>query len=393
MRRLMRLLEKDELTVAGLITGTSVDGLDIALCRIRRTPDADAPPALSLLHGATRPLDPELGEALIAAGEADAATLARLDMTLGLAMAEALAEVTAEHGLSLDLVGSHGQTVHHEHRVTTLQIGEPGFIAERLGCPVVSDFRRADVVAGGSGAPLVPVFDRDLLAREREPVLALNIGGISNFTLVPPRQESGERQVVALDCGPGNMLLDELARRWSGGRARRDENGAWATRGRVDEALLGWAMALPFFAEDLPRSTGRELFGASFVDELLERRPPQSDADWHDLLATATEFSVGAIADAFRRFVVTAGRVSGRSPGIVAVSGGGVHNGELMRRLGAALAPWRVTSSAELGVNPDLKEAMAFAYLAFLFLEDRAGNRPEVTGAARAAVLGRLSPD
>ena len=211
LERLAGLGQKPELLVAGLMTGTSVDGLDIAICRIRTT--LDAMPELVL--GRTVDLPADLRRRLITAKDDGVPALARADLELGRFQALAVARLLEESGLGpLDLVGSHGQTAYHEHRVTTLQIGEPACLAQALDCAVVSDFRRADVAAGGSGAPLVPIFDQLFLRDPKATVMALNIGGIANFTVLP--KDGGPP--IAMDCGPGNMIVDGLVRRMTNGR-------------------------------------------------------------------------------------------------------------------------------------------------------------------------------
>lgn len=371
---------KDPRIVAGLMTGTSMDGLDLVLVEV----PAGIPRRFRLLAEAHEPMPPGLREALGPQGELALAEACRLDRALGLWFADALERLVRTSGLLPDLVGSHGQTVFHEHGVTTCQLGEPGFIAERLRCPVVSDFRRADIAAGGCGAPLVPIVDRWLLERPGQGVLALNLGGIANLTAVPPA-ESG-LPVLGFDCGPANMVMDELARRASGGRLACDEDGRMAAAGRVDADLLAELLADPCLAAEPPRSLGREQFGRGFVDAILARAAPRSEQGWCDLLSTAAEFTVQAIARAIARRVPAAWR-----PALLVASGGGVHNPVLMRRLAAAVAPLPVVASDALGLPAALKEPIAFALLASARIDGIPAGLPEVTGAARAALLGRIT--
>ena len=377
--RLDTLAQSRELVVAGLMTGTSMDGLDVALCRVG--PAADP---IELIHGRTVPMPGELRSGLEAALEGDLVAMARMDTGLGAWMADALAEVVGEAGVTLDLVGSHGQTVYHEHGVTTLQIGEPGYIAARLDCVVASDFRRADIVLGGCGAPLVPIFDRLVLGQDDETVVAINIGGISNLTVLPPARTSNQ-EPCAFDCGPGNMVLDRIVECWSGGQRLLDENGEAAARGIVDTALLADLMAHPFLALAPPRSAGREQFGKAFTDALIERVAPGSDGEWQNLLATATAWSADAITTSLR-----AG-IDRHSIDRIYVGGGGARNATLMHRLEAALGQGVLRDLSEAGIDADLKEAMAFALLARLLIDGHAGNVPRATGAARPGLLGRLT--
>lgn len=369
--------------VVGLMSGTSMDGIDVAVCRVAAG-EPDRPPPL--LAAATLPWPGPLAARLRRAHAADAAELARLDFLAGAALADAAAAVLdGAGGLRADLVGSHGQTVAHEHGVATLQLGEAAVLAERLGCPVVSDFRRNDVAAGGCGAPLVPAVDRWLLARPDATVLAVNLGGIANLTAVPPRGRP-DLPAIGFDCGPANMVLDGLARRFTAGALACDRDGRFAAAGAVDAALLAELLADPVLAAPPPRSLGREQYGEAFVDRLLAARPPRDARGWHDLLATATELAARAVADAYRAHV---------APTLPAdeavVAGGGVRNPELMRRLAAALAPLPVAASDGRGLPADHKEAIAFALLASARLDGLPANLPEVTGARRRVLLGKVT--
>jgi anhydro-N-acetylmuramic acid kinase len=379
--RLSEIVAARSRVVAGLMTGTSMDGLDVAICRI----EAGLPIRFELLAATTVPMPAALAGTLGRILELRTPELARLDRALGEWFADAVLALAEEHGLRPDLMGSHGQTVYHEHGHITLQLGEPAFMAERLGCPVVSDFRRNDIAAGGCGAPLAPFLDKWLLGRPDEGVLALNIGGIANFTAVPPR-EAGDLPVIGLDCGPGNMVLDELARRWTQGREQADIDGRTASRGEVDEDLLRELLRHPFFAAPLPRTAGREQFGRHYVDRLLERAAPPGDRPWHDLFATVTELTVAAVADAAARFVPESYRI-----GSVVVSGGGARNLELMRRLRARLPGCSVETSDAHGLPVDFKESILFAVLASLRLDGVPTNLPEVTGASRPVLLGKIT--
>ena len=370
-----------ERIVAGLISGTSMDGIDVAICRIA----AGRPRLLEELGARTVPWAPDIAVRLRAAHSADALEIARLNRLVGEAFAGAAGDLASELGVVVDLVGSHGQTIAHEHRVTTLQLGEAAFLAERLGCPVVADFRQNDIAAGGCGAPLVPIVDRWLLARPDVAVVALNIGGITNLTAMPPAMKIG-RPVIGFDCGPGNMVLDELARRKSGGRESCDRDGSLAAAGRVDPALLEELLAAECLHAPPPRSFGREQYGAEFCDALIRRIAPVEEQDWRDLFATISELTVQAVANACVEHVVPT-----LSPAEMIVSGGGVHNPDLMRRLGLAMAPVPVVTSDAVGLSADYKEAIAFALLASARVDGVHGNLPEVTGAARPVLLGKVT--
>ncbi|WP_051329295.1 anhydro-N-acetylmuramic acid kinase [Geminicoccus roseus] len=373
MREPIRLPEveaRDDRVVLGLMSGTSMDGLDLALVRI----GAGATPRVATLAHRTAAQPDELALSPKACLALDTAGLARLNTALGRFYGEAARLFCDELGLRPDLVGLHGQTVYHEHGLTTLQIGDPHFLAEMLACPVVSDFRSADVAVGGSGAPLVPFVDRLLLADPAGTVVALNLGGIANVTILP----ADGSPVRGFDTGPANSLIDAAVRALTQGRSRHDQDGAWAARGRVDAALLAELLAHPFFALPPPRSTGPEQFGAALAEELL-RRPNLAEAD---LLATLTELTAQSVAQA----------ISLHAPGTLRVvaSGGGVRNRHLMDRLAQALSGTPLVSSATAGIDPDAKEAIAFALLASLRIDRIPTNLPAVTGASRPVLLGRI---
>ncbi|MFW5834932.1 MAG: anhydro-N-acetylmuramic acid kinase, partial [Pseudomonadota bacterium] len=358
--------------VLGLMTGTSMDGLDVALCEVAVEPRLGC----RLVAFETAAMPAAVRRLLDDLDRLDLADLARLDAALGQWFAAAAAAICTRHGFVPELVGSHGQTVYHESGRTSWQLGEPTFLAARLGCPVVAHFRQGDIALGGAGAPLVPFVDAALLRDDDEDRAALNIGGIANLTLLPAAGE-----VRGFDVGPGNMILDELARRASG--ASCDADGALAARGRIDEAGLRALLAHPFLAALPPKSCGREQFGPAFVDAWLADDPPTGEQDWCDRLATAAAFTAAAIAEAVRRHAPPTRRLI--------ASGGGVRNpvlmAELARRLGNGVP---VETSEAHGLPIDAKEAMAFALLAACRWHRIPANLPSATGAARPALLGSI---
>lgn len=259
-----------------------------------------------------------------------------------------------------------------------MQIGQPAEIAEGTGIRVVADFRPRDFAAGGQGAPLVPFADRLLLARPGRVVACQNVGGIANVTAIGP----GPDDLLAFDTGPGNMAIDAAASRATGGRARFDRGGRLAAAGRVDEGLLADLLAHPYLRRRPPKSTGREEFGAAFVGPLLAgRRSPRA---WRDLVATLTAFTARSIAGAYRRFLPPVDEC--------VVSGGGARNATLMRGLAEAMPGTEVVSSAARGVDPDFKEAIAFALLGWAHLEGRPNTLPAATGARHGVVAGAVWP-
>ena len=381
MHLLAELAAKKRRRVVGLMSGTSADGIDAVLVELWGSGPSTR---YKILSFDATPLPSALRREVFALFAADASldALCRVNFALGEAFAAAaLAAVErAELGPeAIDLIGSHGQTVRHlPASGATLQIGEPAVIAARTGAVTIADFRAADMAVGGEGAPLVPLADHLLFAHRREGRLLLNIGGIANITALPPHADASA--VRAFDLGPGNMLIDAAVAHCTGGREHFDRGGERAARGHVDEALLAELMGASFLQREPPKSTGREEFGAAFLADLLGRGAWRDD----DLIATLTAFTVQSIAEGIRRFC----------PGDFAklwVAGGGVHNPRIMAGLRRALPGLAVRSLAELGVNPDAREALAFAVLANETLMGRTGNIPAATRAQRPVVLGKIA--
>jgi anhydro-N-acetylmuramic acid kinase len=381
LTRLYASRERPSRLIVGLLSGTSADGTDAALCEIS---GAGVATRLAVRSFVTTPFHRPLRERIFRISQADASELCDLDVMLGEAFADAARAATDAAGVPMrdvDLIGSHGQTAVHHPRSSgrigaTLQIGEASVIAERTGCPVVSDFRVRDVAAGGEGAPLVPLVDYLLFRAPGRRRALQNIGGIANVTLVGDRLE----EVVAFDNGPGNMPLDAVARAASSGTEAFDRDGRRAARGAIDSGLLADLHRHPYLAQPFPKSTGREDFGREFVYPLLVRYDHRKD----DLLATLTRFSAEAIARSYRELLPA-------MPDEVYVSGGGALNPVLMRHLAELLAPIPVATTAALGVNPEAKEAIAFATLANQTLFGLPGNVPAVTGALGPRILGKIS--
>jgi len=380
--------ERGTWTVVGMISGTSMDGIDVVVARI--TGPADRP-SFEQLAFDTVPYDKALRRELreVSGGETrSAGDFCRLDHALGDAFAQAALGVMEGAGLGpgdVDLVGTHGQTVYHDPaRRETWQLGEPSRIAAAVGAPVVSDFRRADQAAGGEGAPLVPLFDALVFRDPSRGRVLLNIGGMANVTVLPPGE--GRDGVFAFDTGPGNVLLDEFLIQATSGRIRFDEGGALAAAGKVDEEMLEAYLEHPYFYEKPPKSTGREVFGAAFVALTLGEWGKQGDRI-EDVAATLTDFSALSIAGSIREYVQPHVPVDE-----VLVSGGGVHNATMMRRITEELDGVPVRPLDETGFSPDAKEALAFALLARETVCGRAGNIPAATGASGPVVLGNVTP-
>lgn len=360
---------------AGLVSGTSMDGVEAALLEITPTGFAvrgalhlDYPQAL-----ATRLRDAVADPAGCGLDE-----LGTLDTGIGEVFADAAEALLRQEGLARDAVraiGSHGQTVLHRPRgplPCTLQIGDPNRIAERTGIDVVADFRRRDLAAGGEAAPLVPAFHAAAFGAPGEDRAVVNIGGIANVTLL--RADGG---VGGFDTGPGNCLMDLWAGEQLG--ADFDRDGAFAASGQVQPALLEALLAEPYLALPPPKSTGRELFHRSWLEPALKRHPSAPA----DVMATLSEYTATTIADALRA-------TPDFRPRELLVCGGGARNGELMRRLGRQLPTLAVSSTATRGIAPEQVEAALFAWLAHRFLEGLPGNVVAVTGARGPRVLGAL---
>lgn len=381
--------------VVGLMSGTSLDGVDAVLMELEG--DASDTFAGRVLAFRTAPYARERWEEIRdAVQDGDPRTLALVHVRLGEWFAEAVNELLDRAGVAagdVRAVGSHGQTIWHEPpgpegRGASFQLGDPATLAERTGIDVVSDFRARDVAAGGHGAPLVPFADRLLFAHAERRRALQNLGGMGNVTWLPRR--GAEEATVAFDTGPGVSLLDAAAEAATAGRLRYDTEGELARRGTVDEALLERLLAHPFFRQEPPRTTGREVFGVPLVEELAAERglePGAEGAGWTDLLATLTALTVRSVADAYRRWVLPLGVDE------VILTGGGARNPVVVEGLRDALDPVPVrTGEDALGLDPDAREAAAFAVMAWAHLVGVPANVPGATGARGERVLGSLTP-
>ncbi len=362
--------------VIGLMSGTSADGIEAVAAEV--DPAAGSARLIASHHSR---YDDRLRADVLAAGSAtplNAQEVASLHTRLGDAYAVAVAELLSGTSLRPDAVALHGQTVaHHPDQGMTLQLGDAARVAVRLGVPVVCDFRSADIAAGGQGAPLVPFADHVLFGR-LAPVALLNLGGIANLTLLPTGDAA---DAIAFDCGPGNMVVDALAR---GSGERFDRDGMRARRGRMREGALAWALGHRYFARRAPKSTGREEFGAPFAHALLaEVRREGGDED--DALATAVALTARTVADALAR--ETPGTLSW--PELV-VAGGGAANGAIMDALRTAVAPVGLRPLDELGVPAASREALAFAILGAYRIAGLPNTLPRCTGASRAVSAGAV---
>ena len=353
--------------VAGVMSGTSLDGIDVAIVEIEGRRIETAGSQVTPYSAAVR-------AAILAVsdGATDAAAISRLNFQLGELYARAILRAVRRFG-PVKLVGCHGQTIHHEGAANTLQIGEAAVIAEHVGVPVISNFRARDVAAGGQGAPLVPYVDYLLFRHPARTRIVLNIGGIANLTAIPAG--AAAEDVVAFDTGPGNLAIDALARELG---KPYDRGGKIARSGCLNAALLDELLADRYYRRKPPKSAGREQYGAAFVERLKKTGLPIQD-----LICTATVLTAAAIALATRPFV--------RGAADLIVSGGGAHNFQIMAHLAGFLPGVAISTSTDHGIDADAKEAVCFAVLAHETWRGRPANLPKATGARHAVVLGDIT--
>ena len=382
------------MTVAGIMSGTSADGIDVAVVRIA---PGKLRPRVTLLAHEGFAFPAALRQAVLAAMNASStstAELARLNWRLGLAYAEAVSAALVQHKVKLDLIGCHGQTLYHQPRAEsyagrrfacTWQLGEAAVMAAAIGVPVVSNFRPADMLAGGQGAPLVPLLDYAMFADRKRGRVLQNIGGIANMTAIPAG--AGADAVMAFDSGPGNMVIDALSQELF--NKRFDRNGAIAARGTVLVPVLAGALRNAYFKLKPPRTAGREQFGREYAAKFLTSCQRHSNRP-EDAMATATALTAETIAASYKTYV----RRNMRGHGVdYIVSGGGARNATLMAMLAQRLEPLgcELAASEEFGLPADAKEAAAFALLAWQTWHHLPGNVPRATGAVRPAILGQVT--
>ncbi len=375
----------------GLMSGTSIDGIDAVLVQI----DGESREEFLwsvLAFSTTAYGEGRRKKILDALEKGTPETLCRLDASLGEWFASAVREVCQAAGVEaeeLAAIGSHGQTVWHipptdGERGATLQLGDAATLAERTGALVISDFRSRDVAAGGHGAPLVPWLDQLLFSAADRRRAIQNLGGMANVTWLPPT--GSPKPVIAFDTGPGVALIDGAVRRATEGALPFDRDGAMAFRGQVDESLLTGLLDDAYFRAPPPKSTGREHFGRALLDRVVAGSDPGHDEDaWCDLVATLTAFTARSIAAAYQAWVIPRGLDE------VFLVGGGVNNPALVQAIEQSLDPVQVKNGMELGVDPDAREALAFAFLAWAYLHGIVGNIPSVTGAEAPRVLGSMT--
>lgn len=358
----------------GLMSGTSLDSIDAVAVRFE--------PSFELIASHSEPIPAAIDRrihSMLNPGENEIERLGRLDLELGGLFATAVLNLLKESGIAPDQVaaiGSHGQTIRHRPEAHfTLQIGDPNIIAEHTGITTVADFRRRDMAAGGQGAPLVPAFNNALFRSKEHDRVLVNIGGMANLTIL---SADTSQPVLGYDTGPGNVLMDSWIQLHH--QSSYDCEGQWAASGQSVPALLENMLALPFFSETPPKSTGREQFNSLWVRQMVRKLDSEPLAV--NVQATLLDLTAISIADAIKNHDL-------KDPEIY-LCGGGSHNNRLMNQLRFLLKPWQVKTSSELGLDPDWVEAAAFAWLAYRTLNKQSGNVPEVTGAEGYRPLGAI---
>ena len=392
MHPFLKLVNKNEKFVVGLMSGTSMDGIDSALVHIKNN---GVNTEIDLINFHTFLYPDELQDELVEISQPGQGTvdkICRLNFILGEYFADAVLEICrlSKFNVSqIDLIGSHGQTICHlpeelncYHKATrsTMQIGEPAVIANRTGCITVANFRSADMAVGGQGAPLVPYFDYLKFGSSTFKRIILNIGGIANITVI--KKHSTTDDVLAYDTGPGNMVINALMKKFY--NRPYDENGAIALKGIISEQLLSILLQHSFFNKPIPKSTGREEFGNSFVEQIL-RISKDLKLKSKDIIATATELTACSIADSLKFTSLLIDDIDE-----LIVSGGGIHNHAIMNSIARHFYNSRILKSDEFDIPGDAKEAICFAVLANEAICGKPINLPSVTGAKKATVLGAL---
>ncbi|MGB9596059.1 MAG: anhydro-N-acetylmuramic acid kinase [Candidatus Poribacteria bacterium] len=388
MEKINKIISKNKRKVIGLMSGTSADGVDSALVEIE---GFGLKTRFNLIKFNTYPIPDNIREQLFRIFPPSKCTvedICELNFLIGDIFANSALEIIKEAGLKpfdIDLIGSHGQTVCHlpsSNIPSTLQIGEPAIISNKTGIITVADFRVADVAVGGQGAPLVPYVDFLLLGNEYKTRAVQNIGGISNVTVLPANGKIDD--VIAFDTGPGNMMIDETVRIITKGQMKYDFNGEIASNGSPNKDLLDKLLLHPFIRKNPPKTTGREEFGTHWTQKIVQEARSSGISDV-DIVATVTEFTARSIYENYRRFILPKYDISE-----VLICGGGVHNQAIIRSLKEMLSPIKIGIVDDYGLPSDAKEAIAFAILANETIHGNAGNIPNVTGAKKSVVLGKI---
>lgn len=377
--------------IIGLMSGTSADGVDVALCEIKGAPGNLS---ATLLHGVTFPYDPAVRQRILKCCDpfdSSVDEIAALNVDLAEVFAESALGAIQQAGMSVkqvDLIGSHGHTLWHNvvadgNVSASLQVGEASVLAERVGVTTISNFRARDIAAGGQGAPLTSYVDWLLLRHPRHWRAVQNIGGMGNVTFLPPLADDSS-EPIAFDTGPGNALLDIAAGELTEGAWTYDRDGQLARQGRVNEEWLDELLSHPYYSRAYPKTTGRETFGTAAALQLLVEARKRGLED-HEIIATLTALTATNIADAYKRFAPAPIHE-------VILGGGGRHNPVIVGMLRELLAPARILTHEDIGMDSDFKEALVFAVLAHETWHGRPATIPAFTGARKSTVLGQITP-
>ena len=379
MDEYIRIANKKERLILGIMSGTSLDGIDLALVRLSGT---GINMSIELVKFMTESMPDEWRRRIRKAFAADTREICKINFDLGRYLSERIIHFCREANLPLnrlDAIGCHGQTLYHVNNHSTLQTGEADMIASQTQTLVISDFRTADIAAGGSGAPLVPYLDQLLFKDRSGPNALQNIGGIGNVTYLP---KDPTHDIIAFDTGPGNAILNELVEITTGGEHSYDRDAFLSSQGKCDDQLLADLLKHPYFLMDPPKSTGREEFGANYINQLLLKYPSESISPYN-LLRTLVSLVSHSIADAYQKFPL---------PERIYLSGGGAHHPLILKELKELLGEHKVAIfQSENGISADAKEAVAFAVLAHERINNAPTNLPGVTGAKKRTTLGKVS--
>jgi len=378
----LELKRKNKLKILGLMSGTSLDGLDICYAEITRNGDSVKS---KIIHFESISYSSEFIKYLETLPLANTSEICKANFYIADEWANLIENFITKYQIGeIDLIGSHGQTIWHEHGQSTLQIGEASVLAHKFGVPCIADFRVMDIAAGGSGAPLVPFIDYLWFKDFGKNFLLLNIGGIANFTIIPKNSKSVE-DISALDTGPGNGLIDAAISIATNGNIKYDEDGNWASRGEVNREILTDLIEHDYFAKALPKSTGKEMFGEPYVQSLIQKYKIETEQDFESFIATLTRLTAETIYVGYQKFFAEKCKIDE-----IIVSGGGVKNSVMMHHLQKLFAEAKFVSTESYHIDPEAKEALAFAILAALRVWEIPSNIPSVTGAKKQVLLGKI---
>jgi len=393
MKKILSVFRKKKRKIIGLMSGTSCDGVDLALIEINKPGDH-----FELIKGFHKPYSKTQKNTIldcINPQKSNIEKISQINFYLAQIWSEAIIEMLSQNKISkdeIDIIGSHGQTIYHQPNLkqfggrnirSTLQLGDPAVLAQLTGITTIGDFRVADVAVGGQGAPLVPYFDWMFFKKFKKNVLALNIGGISNFTFIPA--DSDLSKVIAFDCGPGNMLIDQLMQRLY--EKQMDKNGRIAKLGHFSERIFKHILKIDdFIKQPPPRSTGREYYGEEFVLKIL-KKSLRSRIQEPEIIHTVSKYTAYAIYDAYKKFIFPKHKAD-----LLIVGGGGCRNPFIVQSLEEYFDGVSVKTTSDFNLDEDFKEAICFAVLANELIEGRPTNLPQVSGAEKQVLLGKICP-